>query len=400
MTTNPKKIVLIVTGGIAAYKALELVRLLRDGGCDIRVVMTDGAQAFVAPLSFQALSAHPVHTELLDADAEAGMGHIELARWGDLVLVAPASADFIARLAHGLADDLASTLCLATTAPLMVAPAMNQQMWLNPATVNNVELLRTRGINVIGPDSGLQACGEMGPGRLVEPARIAEAVAASHHNPALAGKRILITAGPTQEAIDPVRYISNRSSGKMGYALASEAALAGAEVVLITGPTALPKPSVELVQVLSAKDMFDAVMEEAPEADIFISAAAVADYTVDEPADEKRKKSATELNLTLSATRDILQAVAARKDRPFCVGFAAETQDLAANAKGKLDRKSLDMIAANDVSDKSIGFDSDNNALSVYWHGGEEHLAVASKNEIARQLVALIAKRFSAQSEG
>lgn len=400
MTINPKKIVLIVTGGIAAYKALELVRLLRDGGSDIRVVMTDGAQAFVAPLSFQALSAHPVHTELLDADAEAGMGHIELARWGDLVLVAPASADFIARLAHGLADDLASTLCLATTAPLMVAPAMNQQMWLNPATVNNVELLRTRGINVIGPDSGLQACGEMGPGRLVEPVRIAEAVAASHRNPALAGKRVLITAGPTQEAIDPVRYISNRSSGKMGYALASEAALAGAEVVLITGPTALPKPSVELVQVLSAKDMFDAVMEQAPEADIFISAAAVADYTVDEPADEKRKKSATELNLTLSATRDILRAVAARKDRPFCVGFAAETQDLAANAKGKLDRKSLDMIAANDVSDKSIGFDSDNNALSVYWHGGEKHLAVASKNEIARQLVALIAKRFSAQSEG
>ena len=397
MTTTNKNIVLIVTGGIAAYKALELVRQLRDEGNDIRVVMTAAAQQFVAPLSFQALSGNVVHTELLDADAEAGMGHIELARWADHVIAAPASADFIARLAHGLADDLATTLCLATSAPVTIAPAMNQQMWLNRATQHNMEIVQTRGVSVIGPDSGFQACGEVGPGRLVD---VSEIVATIHRpvvEKPLSGKRVLITAGPTQEAIDPVRYITNRSSGKMGYALAREAATAGAEVTLVTGPTSLPKPDVEVIQVTSANDMFEAVMANVAQTDIFISAAAVADYTFDEPATEKRKKSATELNLTLTATQDILQAVAAGDERPFCVGFAAETQHVSANAKSKLQRKSLDMIAANDVSDSSIGFDSDNNELLVFWEGGEKHLANASKNDIARQLVSLIAARYASR---
>ena len=397
MTTTHKNIVLIVTGGIAAYKALELVRQLRDGGGEIQVVMTAAAQQFVAPLSFQALSGNAVHTELLDADAEAGMGHIELARWADHVVVAPASADFIARIAHGLADDLATTLCLATAAPVLIAPAMNQQMWLNEATQNNLSVLKSRGLAVIGPDSGSQACGEVGPGRLVELSQIVSVVLASGDQKLLAGKRVLITAGPTQEAIDPVRYITNRSSGKMGYALAKAAAGAGAEVSLVTGPTSLPKPDVEVIAVVSADDMFEAVMAKVAEADIFISAAAVADYTFHDPATEKRKKSATELNLTLTATQDILQAVSASEQRPFCVGFAAETQNVSANAKSKLERKSLDMIAANDVSDSSIGFDSDNNEITVFWEGGEQHLANASKTEIAQQLIGLIAERFASR---
>ena len=396
-TNNNKQIVLIVTGGIAAYKALELVRQLRELGHEVRVVMTAAARQFVGPLSFQALSGHPVRDELLDADAESGMGHIELARWAEQIIVAPASADFIARLAHGLCDDLASTLCLATAAPLLVAPAMNQQMWRHPATEHNTKLLQSRGATIVGPDSGFQACGETGPGRLVDVAQIVAALREQNQPAVLAGKRVLITAGPTQEAIDPVRYITNRSSGKMGYAIATQAAAAGAEVTLVTGPTALPKPPVEVVPVTSAHDMYEAVLSKVAQTDIFISAAAVADYTFDQPATQKRKKSATELNLTLTATQDILQAVASSKPRPFCVGFAAETEDLASNAQSKLQRKSLDMIAANDVSDKSIGFDSDNNELLVLWPGGKEHLAHAGKGEIARQLIALIAARFAAR---
>ncbi|MGR8946578.1 MAG: bifunctional phosphopantothenoylcysteine decarboxylase/phosphopantothenate--cysteine ligase CoaBC [Gammaproteobacteria bacterium] len=396
MTTKSTQILLIVTGGIAAYKALELVRRLVDVGCVVRVVMTKAAQEFVTPLSFQALSGQAVHTTLLDADAEAGMGHIELARWADRVLIAPASADFIARLAIGLADDLATTLCLATKAPILLAPAMNHQMWRNAATQANIAVLAKRQVEIIGPDSGYQACGELGPGRLTEIENIVAAVVADKQSGTMAGKRVLITAGPTQEAIDPVRYISNRSSGKMGYALAAQAAAAGAEVTLVSGPTTLPTPPVTVVPVVSAQDMYEAVMANIDNQHIFIASAAVADYTIDAPAAQKRKKSDTELNLTLTATQDILKAVAAMAARPFCVGFAAETENLVANAQEKLRRKSLDMIAANDVSDSSIGFDSDNNELTVIWRGGEQRLAMAAKDDIARQLINLIAAQYIA----
>ena len=396
MTTENKQILLIVSGGIAAYKALELVRRLVDLDCSVRVVMTPAAQEFVTPLSFQALSGQAVHTSLLDADAEAGMGHIELARWASQVVVAPASADFIARLAAGLADDLATTLCLATTAPILVAPAMNHQMWSNPATQANITRLKERSTNFVGPDSGYQACGESGPGRLADLDDIVAAITARFHDGALTGKRVLITAGPTQEAIDPVRYISNRSSGKMGYALAAQAALAGAEVTLVSGPTSLTPPAVTLVPVVSAQDMYDGVIANIGHQDIFIACAAVADYTVDAPARQKRKKSDTELNLTLTATQDILKAVAAMTERPFCVGFAAETENLLANAEDKLQKKSLDMIAANDVSNSAIGFDSDNNEITVIWRGGRKRLPMAGKEQIARQLINLIATQYKA----
>ena len=396
MTTKNKQILLIVSGGIAAYKALELVRRLSDLNHSVRVVMTAAAQQFVTPLSFQALSGQVVHTSLLDADAEAGMGHIELARWADQVVVAPASANFIARLASGFADDLATTLCLATEAPMLVAPAMNHQMWRNQATQRNIATLKERNVALVGPDSGYQACGETGPGRLADLDDIVTAITAQSHARPLQGVRILITAGPTQEAIDPVRYISNRSSGKMGYALAAQAAAAGAEVTLVSGPTALAKPPGKLIPVVSAQEMYDEVMANIPGQHIFIASAAVADYTIATPASQKRKKSDTELNLTLTATQDILKAVASMTKRPFCVGFAAETENLLANAEDKLSRKSLDMIAANDVSNSAIGFDSDNNELTVIWRGGTTRLPMAGKEQIARQLVDLIATRYKA----
>lgn len=392
-----QRVLLIVTGGIAAYKALEVVRRLRDSGAAVRVVMTAAAQRFVAPLSFQALSGEPVHCDLLDERAEAAMGHIELARWAGLVVVAPASADFLARLRAGIADDLATTLCLATSAPLLVAPAMNQQMWQNAATAENLAVLRERGIAVIGPAAGAQACGETGPGRLVEPDAIADAALAFFSAPVLANARIVITAGPTQEAIDPVRYISNRSSGKMGYAVAAAAAAAGAEVTLISGPTNLqPPPSVRYLAVVSAAEMFDAVATIVGDADIFIATAAVADYRVDEPATSKHKKHDDVLSLTLSPTQDILHGVTARPDPPFAVGFAAETDNLIANARSKLERKSLDMIAANIVGVEGVGFDSNDNELHVLWNGGEKRLTRAPKAAIARQLIALVAERYHA----
>tara|TARA_R110002096_G_scaffold17266_16_gene59817 strand:+ start:1824 stop:3026 length:1203 start_codon:yes stop_codon:yes gene_type:complete len=392
-----KRVLLIVTGGIAAYKALEIVRRLREAGAAIRVVMTPAAQRFVTPLSFQALSGEPVHCDLLDERAEAAMGHIELARWADLVVIAPASADFLARLRAGLADDLATTLCLATTAPLLVAPAMNQQMWQHPATMENLAVLRDRGVAMIGPAAGAQACGETGPGRLVEADEIAATAMAHFAAPVLANTRIVITAGPTQEAIDPVRYISNRSSGKMGYAIATAAAAAGAEVTLITGPTTLQPPrSVNVLRVVSAAEMFDAVTSVIDAADIFIATAAVADYRVDEPATSKRKKHDDVLSLTLSPTQDILHTVTARPDPPFAVGFAAETDNLIANARSKLERKSLDMIAANIVGVEGVGFDSNDNELHVLWNGGEMRLARAPKATIARQLIALVAERYHA----
>lgn len=391
------KLVIIVTGGIAAYKALELIRRAREAGAQTKVVMTRAAQEFVAPLSFQALSGHEVHTELLDAKAEAGMGHIELARWADMVVAVPASADFIARVGHGLADDLATTLCLATSAPVLLAPAMNQQMWRNSATQQNFAAVQELGILTVGPATGSQACGDVGPGRLAEIEDILTAVSQHFSTRELAGQRVLITAGPTQEAIDPVRYLSNRSSGKMGYALAAAALAAGAEVTLVSGPTKVePVEAAHFVAVISAADMYDAVMERIESTDIFIAAAAVADYTFSEPSTQKRKKKTAELRLTLEPTQDILKSVATAPNSPFCVGFAAETENLVENARGKLTRKSLQMIAANDVSKANIGFDSNENELLVLWPNGEMRLPIASKEKIARQLISLIAEQFLA----
>jgi len=392
---NNKRIVLIVTGGIAAYKALELVRRLRETGATVRVVMTPAAEKFVGQLSFQALSGQPVQSDLLDARAEAAMGHIELARWAEAVVVAPATADFMARLRYGLADDLAATVCLATAAPLLLAPAMNQQMWQNAATQDNAAVLKARGITAVGPDTGVQACGETGPGRMAAPEDIAQAVAAMFSTGTLAGLRVMVTAGPTHEAIDPVRYISNRSSGKMGYAIARAAIEAGAKVSLVAGPVALdPPPGADTQMVVSADEMFEAVMNSIDSADIFIASAAVADYRVAAPAEQKRKKDEHSLSLTLTPTRDILRCVTARPAPPFAVGFAAETENLLQNARAKLEGKSLDMIAANQVGVEGSGFDSNDNELHVLWNGGEQCLAKAPKDIIARQLIGLVAKCY------
>jgi len=390
-----KHIVLIVTGGIASYKALEVVRRLRSGGAVVRVVMTEASTRFIGELSFQAISGEPVYRTFLDANAEAAMGHIEIARWGDAVLVAPATADFMARLRYGLADDLATTVCLASAAPLLLAPAMNQQMWQNQATQENALVLGERGILSVGPDSGVQACGETGPGRMAEPEAIVEAVSALFSSASLAGKRIMVTAGPTREDIDPVRFLSNRSSGKMGYAIAQAAFEAGAEVTLISGPVSLSPPAgVQTKDVESAAQMFNAVKETIDETDIFIACAAVADYHCEAPSLEKRKKKPQDLSLILTPTVDILSHVTARPRPPFTVGFAAETENLIFNARAKLEAKSLDMIAANEVGGAGIGFEGVENELHVLWGGGEQLLAKAPKDLIARQLISLIAKRY------
>lgn len=398
-----RRIVLGVTGGIAAYKSADLVRRLRERDCEVRVVMTAGGREFVTPLTMQALSGHAVHTDLLDPAAEAAMGHIELARWAELVAIAPASADFLARLAHGLADDLLSTLCLATTAPIVLAPAMNHQMWAAQATQANRRLLAERGVMLLGPGEGSQACGEVGPGRMLDPLDIADAVVAHpalrRESGALANLAALITAGPTREAIDPVRYISNRSSGKMGYALARAAAEAGARVTLVSGPTCLrAPPGVERIAVTSAAEMYAAVMERTPATDVFIGAAAVADYRPREAQQAKIKKGAEHIELRLVRTPDILGAVAGRTGSPFTVGFAAETEDLERNARDKLERKLLDMVAANLVGGEGTGFDSDENALSVFWAGGGRELARAPKERLARELVALVGERYRAKN--
>lgn len=392
-----RKICVIVTGGIAAYKVPDLVRRLRAAGAEVRVVMTRAATEFVRPLSFQAVSGAPVHVDLLDPAAEAAMGHIELARWAELVLVAPASADFLARLAHGLADDLPTTICLATAAPLLVAPAMNQQMWLHPATRDNLALLARRGLRFCGPASGAQACGETGPGRMAEPAEIAEAAAGMFGSGELAGLRVLLTAGPTQEPIDPVRFITNRSSGKMGYAIAEAARDAGAAVTLVSGPTRLAPPAAcDFVAVSTAAEMCSAVLARVAACDIFIGTAAVADYTVRAPATQKIKKQGSAHTLELAPTQDILRTVAALPDGPFTVGFAAETERLAEHARGKLESKALDMIAANLVGRPGSGFESDDNELTVFWQAGEKQLGKASKQSLARALVALVAERYRA----
>ena len=394
-----RRIVLGVAGGIAAYKAADLVRRLRERDFEVRVVMTAGAREFVAPLTFQALSSNPVHCELLDEQAEAGMGHIELARWADLVLIAPATANVLARLAHGLADDLLTTLCLATTAPLVLAPAMNQQMWQASATRANVLALLDRGVAMLGPGEGDQACGEIGPGRMLEPEEIAARIAARFRGGALAGVEVLVTAGPTREALDPVRFLTNHSTGKMGYAVAAEAAEAGARVSLVSGPTALPAPpGVDRIEVTSAEEMHAEVMARAARCDIFIAAAAVADYRPARFAEQKIKKSDGPAALDLVRTPDIVAGVAAMDDPPFTVGFAAETQSVHTHARGKLERKGLDMIAANRVGLPDRGFASESNALSVLWRdGGCRELALAPKAELARSLIGLVAERYRAE---
>ncbi|WP_290536721.1 bifunctional phosphopantothenoylcysteine decarboxylase/phosphopantothenate--cysteine ligase CoaBC [Alcanivorax sp.] len=391
-----KRILLGVTGGIAAYKAADLVRRLQDVGAQVRVVMTQGACEFITPLTMQALSGHPVHTTLLDPTAEAAMGHIELARWADLVLIAPASANFMARLAHGHGNDLLATLCLATGAPIAIAPAMNQQMWADTSTQKNLLILQEKGIKVFGPGSGSQACGEVGSGRMLEPLEIIQHAAEVFDYQLLTGKHVVITAGPTREAIDPVRYITNKSSGKMGFALAEAAAEAGARVTLIAGPVNLPTPSrVDRVDVSRAVDMFDACMKTVEEGcDVFIATAAVADYRPTVTADHKIKKSTEEIHLTLVKNPDIVASVAEHDKRPFTVGFAAETRDVVAYAQAKLVNKKLDMIATNDVSGSNVGFNSDNNALTVIWPGGHKVLPLASKAQIAKQLIELIAIRY------
>ena len=400
-----KNIILAVTGGIAAYKSAILVRRLKDFGFDVRVVMTQGAQAFITPLTFQALSGNPVHTELLNPEAEAGMGHIELARWADLILVAPASCDSIAKFANGLADDLLSTLYLATKAPVWVAPAMNQQMWAAKATQRNLQTLVEDGVHVIMPDAGEQACGDVGLGRMPEPEDLAKQVAAYFHKAQraiaekfglLAGKRVTITAGPTREAIDPVRYISNHSTGKMGFSLAAACYAAGAKVTLVAGPVSLDTPNgVQRINVSSAMQMLEVSMNQLKEGcDIFIATAAVADYRVAQIAEHKIKKAGDELAVALVKNPDIVATIAKQQQRPFMVGFAAETQNVEQYAAGKLVAKKLDMIACNDVSRPDIGFASDENAMTVFfaqsYHMEKRELEKASKQEISQQLVEAI----------
>ena len=393
-----RNVVLGVTGGIAAYKSAELVRQLQEGGARVRVIMTQGAQEFITPLTLQALSGHPVHTQLLDAEAEMGMGHIELARWADLLLIAPATADVIARLSAGRADDLLTTVALATGAPVLIAPAMNQQMWRDSATSANIANLAGRGVHVVGPAEGIQACGDSGPGRMEEPPAIAAAAAALFETGSLSGKRVVVTAGPTREALDPVRYLSNHSSGKMGYALAQAAADAGALTTLVSGPVTLEAPPrVRRLNVVSAQQMLQQCLDLLPECDIFIACAAVADYRPATLAAHKIKKGAQELNLQLTRNPDIVATVAASEVRPFTVGFAAETRDVLSYARQKLERKGLDMIVANDVSDGSIGFNSDNNEATVLWQGGEQALQRTSKDGIAQHIVTLIAQRLEAR---
>ncbi len=391
-----RKILLGVTGGIAAYKSAELVRLFVKAGAEVRVVMTPAAREFVQPLTYQALSGHRVYLDLFDAEADSAMDHIELARWCDLMLVAPASADFLGKMTAGYADNLLLTLCLASRQPVAVAPAMNQQMFANAATAANIEQLQGRGVLVWGPDAGEQACGDVGPGRMLEPAQLLANVEAHFKPGKLQGVDVLLTAGPTREAIDPVRYLSNRSSGKMGYALAAAALAEGATVTLVSGPVALAPPAgVKLIAVESAQQMHDAVMQQVEHSDVFIACAAVADYRVQQEAEHKIKKSEDTLTLSLVRNIDILAAVSALAARPFCVGFAAETRDLEKYAKDKLERKNLDMIAANLVADGGGGFESDANRLEVYWRGGGHSIALAGKFEVAKQLIELIAERYT-----
>lgn len=394
------RILLGISGGIAAYKTPDLARRLRDAGAEVQVVMTHSAAAFVAPLSLQAASGRMVRQALLDPEAEAGMDHIELARWADVLLIAPATAHLMARLTHGFADDLLTTLALATAAPLVLAPAMNHQMWAHPVTQDNLSRLIARGVRVLGPATGAQACGEHGMGRMLEPAEIVAALAEAPSQP-LAGRRVLITAGPTREAIDPVRFLGNRSSGRMGYALAEALIRRGADVTLVSGPSTWPPPSAaNLVRVESAREMAGAVMAHVTGCDIFIAAAAVADYRPVEVATTKIKKGKESLTIELARNPDILAEVTGRSDRPFAVGFAAETDRLEEHAQAKLKAKRLDMIAANWVGAERGGFDAEDNALLVFWPGGRRALPMMAKTRLADQLADLILERYLASTAG
>ncbi|MGH1462790.1 MAG: bifunctional phosphopantothenoylcysteine decarboxylase/phosphopantothenate--cysteine ligase CoaBC [Neptuniibacter sp.] len=391
-----KQIILGITGGIAAYKSAELTRLLKGAGAEVRVVMTPSATEFITPLTLQALSGNPVHLQLLDTDAEAGMGHIELAKWADLILIAPASANFMARMASGQGDDLLTTICLASDAPICLAPAMNQAMWRDAGTQTNAEKLSSRGIKLFGPGVGEQACGDTGPGRMLEPEELVMHTANQFETGRLTGITLFITAGPTREALDPVRYISNHSSGKMGFALAEAAIEAGAKVKLISGPVNIPYPErVELVQVESAEDMLEASMQDISLCDIFIAAAAVADYRPTAVAEHKIKKGSEEImELHLVKNPDIVATVASSSPKPFTIGFAAETKDVLNYARGKLERKRLDLIIANDVSRSDIGFNSDNNAVTVISSSEAIELPQASKRQLASRLIELIAQQY------
>ncbi|HEX4242163.1 MAG TPA: bifunctional phosphopantothenoylcysteine decarboxylase/phosphopantothenate--cysteine ligase CoaBC [Steroidobacteraceae bacterium] len=393
--TPKTRILLGVTGGIAAYKSPDLVRRLTERGADVQVVLTEAAQHFVSRMTFQAVSGRPARSDLWDETAEAAMGHIELARWAQQVLIAPASAGFLARLAAGHADDLLTTLCLATEAPIAIAPAMNRVMWANKATQANIEILISRGIRVLGPASGNQACGEIGAGRMWEPLELAESLLEGPRNAdLLKGLNVLITAGPTRERIDPVRYLTNRSSGKMGFAVAAAAREAGAHVTIVSGPVQLATPAgVTRINVESAREMYAAVHRQVGDTDVFIAAAAVADFQPVTVAKQKIKKQGASVTLDLEPAPDIIKSVADMAKRPFVVGFAAETNDVEENARTKLKRKRLDMIAANQVGE-GLAFDCDDNALTVIWPGGKVEVPRGPKIEVARQLIALIAKRM------
>lgn len=388
-------IVLGVTGGIAAYKSVELVRLLRQQQHHVRVVMTDSAKEFVTPLTFQAISGNPVADELFDREAEAAMGHIELAKWADRIIVAPATSNFIAKLAHGFADDLLTTLCSATQAAVFIAPGMNQAMWHSQANQDNISICEQRGITILGPDEGEQACGDVGLGRMMQPDEIIRAMLPQP----LKGVKIMLTAGPTLEPLDPVRYLSNHSSGKMGYALASQAQQLGAEVTLISGPVSLGAPNnIRLIKVNTCLEMYDAVMTHIAYQDIFIGAAAVADFRPNYYEDHKLVKQAQDFQLHLTPNPDIIAAVAALPDKPFVVGFAAQTHDVEAKAQAKLQQKNLDLIAANQVGVHDQGFGVDTNALAVISADGVQQIALNSKTQVARELLTIIQQRYQHES--
>jgi len=403
MSLAQRRILLGVSGGIAAYKSCELVRRLRDLDADVRVTMTESATHFVSATTFQALSGQSVRVSLWDAQAEAAMGHIELARWAERILIAPASADILARLAHGMADDLLTTVCLASAAPLYVAPAMNQQMWAHASVQANVETLRQRGVHLLGPASGDQACGDVGSGRMLEAHELRDALAASFGDGSLAGLKVVVSAGPTYEDIDPVRFIGNRSSGRMGFAVAQAAALAGAQVTLVAGPVSLATPAgvARRIDVRSAAQMHAEVVSASEQADIYIAAAAVGDFRPNEVSAHKLKKTCdgAGLSLQLSENPDILASLSAQPKHPFLVGFAAETHNVASYAQQKLNRKGLDMIAANQVGE-GLGFEAADNALSVYWPDGSIDLPRVAKAELARQLIAQVAHRYRASRAG
>ncbi len=394
-------VVLGITGGIAAYKTPELVRRLRERGADVQIVMTASAAEFVTETALQAVSGRPIRSNLWDKEAEASMSHIELARWADVVLIAPATAEIMARLASGAAADLLTTLCLATEAPIAIAPAMNHVMWSNPAVQSNRETLEQRGVQMLGPGHGDQACGETGAGRMLEPDDIAALVfgpdlGGRPVEGSLTGKTVLVTAGPTREPIDPVRYITNRSSGKMGYAIARAAAAEGANVILVSGPVSLAEPpGMDVVQVTTAEEMYAATHDRIGDVDIFVGAAAVSDYRPADAREQKIKKSEETMQIELVRSKDILVSVAALDDAPFTVGFAAETENVRDYALGKLENKKLDMIVANQVG-RDRGFDQDENAVDVFWDGGEQSFGQAAKTELARDIIELVVTRYMA----